>query len=70
MALHIKVTPILWENYKTKNFTNAKLLSELSFFERSIKGKIKQLSTKKLLQEQPFCKQSIKEPRIKKLKKL
>ena len=38
------------------------------FFEKPIKAKIKQLTTKKLLQEQPFYKQSIKKPRIKKLK--
>ena len=48
-----------------EEFTNAKLLP---FFEKPIKAKIKQLTTKKLLQEQPFYKQSIKKPRIKKLK--
>ena len=36
---------------RSKKFTNAKLLSELPFFE---KPKIKQLTTKKLLQEQLF----------------
>ena len=41
---------------------------ELPFFEKSIKAKIKQLSTKKLLKEQPFCKQPIKNPRVKKLR--
>ena len=40
-----------------EEFTNAKLLP---FFEKPIKAKIKQLTTKKLLQEQPFYKQSIK----------
>ena len=30
------------------------------FFEKTIKAKIKQLSTKKLLSEQPFYKQPIK----------
>ena len=44
-----------------------KLLSELPLFEKLIKDKIKQLTTKKLIQEQPFYKQSIKKPRIKKL---
>ena len=38
------------------------------FFEKPIKVKIKQLTTKKLLQEQPFYKQPIKKSRIKKLK--
>ena len=47
--------------------TNAKLLSELPFFQKPIKAKIKQLSTKKLLSEQPFYKQPIKKPYIKKL---
>ena len=51
-----------------KEFTNAKLLSELQFFEKPIKAKIKQLTTKKLLQEQPFYKQSIKNITLKKLK--
>ena len=45
---------------RIKEFTNAKLLSELPFFEKLIKVKIKQLTTKKLLQEQPFYRQSIK----------
>ena len=49
---------------RIKKFTNAKLLSELSFFEKPIKAKIKQL-TKKLLQEQPFHKQSIKNQALK-----
>ena len=49
---------------RIKKFTNAKLLSELSFFEKPIKAKIKQL-TKKLLQEQPFYKQSIKNQALK-----
>ena len=40
----------------------------LPFFEKTIKAKIKQLATKKLLQEQPFYKQPIKKPRIKELK--
>ena len=35
---------------------------------RTYKSQIKQLTTKKLLQEQPFYKQSIKKPQIKKLK--
>ena len=39
---------------RIKEFTNVKLLSELSFFEEPIKAKIKQLTTEKLLQEQPF----------------
>ena len=38
------------------------------FFEKSIKAKIKQLSTKKPLSEQPFYKQPIKNPSIKKLR--
>ena len=38
------------------------------FFEKSIKVKIKQLSTKKPLSEQPFYKQPIKNPSIKKLR--
>ena len=42
-----------------EEFTNAKLLP---FFEKPIKAKIKQLTTKKLLQEQPFYKQPIKNP--------
>ena len=50
---------------RIKEFTNAKLLSQLPFFEKSIKAKIKQLTTKKLLQEEPFYKQPIKKPRIK-----
>ena len=45
---------------KIKKVTNAKLLSELPFFEKPKKAKIKQLTTKKLLQEQPFYKQPIK----------
>ena len=32
---------------RVKKFTNAKLISELPFFEKSIKVKIKQLTTKK-----------------------
>ena len=52
---------------RIKTFTHAKLLSELSFFEKPIKAKIKQLSIKKLLSEQPFYKQPIKKPHIKKL---
>ena len=51
-----------------KEFTNAKLLSEIEFFEKPIIAKIKQLTNKKLLQEQPVYKQSIKKTRIKKLK--
>ena len=43
------------------------MLSELPFFEKLKKAKIKQLTTKKLLQEQPFYKQPIKKPCIKKL---
>ena len=50
---------------RIKEFTNAKLLSQLPFFEKSIKAKIKQLTTKKLLQEQPFYKQPIEKPLIK-----
>ena len=42
------------------------LLSELPFFEKPKKAKIKQLSIKKLLSEQPFYKQPIKKPRIEK----
>ena len=41
-------------------FTNAKLLSELQFFEKPIIAKIKQWTTKKLLPEQHVYKQSIK----------
>ena len=48
-------------------FTNTKLLPELPFFEKTIKAKIKQLTTKKLLQEQPCYKQFIKKPCVKKL---
>ena len=47
---------------------NAKLLSELPFFEKSIKATIKQLSTKKLLQKQPFYKQSTKKTILKRWK--
>ena len=43
------------------------MLSEVPFFEKLKKAKIKQLSIKKLLSEQPFYKQPIKKPRIKKL---
>ena len=39
---------------RIKEFTKAKLLSELAFFEKPIKAKIKQLSTKELLPKQPF----------------
>ena len=55
MASHIKTTSILQKTIKSriKKFTNAKL---------SIK-----ISIKKLLSEQPFYKQPIKKPRIKKL---
>ena len=42
------------EKPRVREFTNAKLSSELPFFEKPIKAKIKQLTTKKLLQEQPF----------------
>ena len=42
-------------------------MSELPFFEKPKKAKIKQLTTKKLLQEQPFYKQPLKKTRIKKL---
>ena len=42
---------------------NIKLLKQ-----KPIKAKIKQLTTQKLLQEQPFYKQPIKNPRIKKLR--
>ena len=52
---------------RVKKFTNAKLLSELPFFEKPIKAKIKQLSTKELLSKQPFYKQPIKKLRVKKL---
>ena len=47
--------------------TNAKLLSELLFFEKPKKTKIKQLTINKLPQEQPFYKQPIKKPGINKL---
>ena len=51
---------------RIKKFTNAKLLSfsGLPIFEKRIKAKIKQLSIKKLLSEQPFYNQPIKKPRI------
>ena len=54
---------------RIKKFTNAKLLSfsELLIFEKRIKAKIKQLSIKTLLSEQPFYNQPIKKSRIKKL---
>ena len=55
---------------RIKEFTNAKLLSELPFLEKPIKAKIKQLSTKKLLSKQPFNKKPIKKPCVKKLRKL
>ena len=48
---------------RIKEFTIAKLLSELPFFEKPIRTKIKQLSTKKLLSKQPFYKQPIKKPK-------
>ena len=44
------------------------MLSEVTYFGKPLKAKIKQSTTKKLLQEQPFDKKSIKTPRIKKLK--
>ena len=67
ISLPIKATSILWKNYKIriKKCTNAKLLSELPFFEKPKKAKIKQLSIKKLLSEQPFYKQPIKKLCIK-----
>ena len=43
------------------------MLSELPFFEKPIKAKTKQLSTKVLLRKQPFYKQSMKKPHVKKL---
>ena len=52
---------------RIKEFTNAKLLSELPFFEKPIKAKIKQLTTKELLSKQLFYKQPIKKPCVKKL---
>ena len=52
---------------RIKEFTNAKL-SELPFFEKPIKAKIKQLRIEKLLIEQPFYKQPIKNPHIRKLR--
>ena len=61
-------------NQKLKHLlsTNAKLpfyeFTELPFFEKLIETKIKQLTTKKLLEEQPFYKQPIKNPRVKKLR--
>ena len=64
MASHIKNSLKLLFCRKT----NAKLLSELWLFEKPIKAKIKQLTIKKLLKEQPFYKQFIKKPRIKKMK--
>ena len=47
---------------RIKKITNAKLWFELPFFEKPKKAKTKQLNktTKKLLQEQPFYKQPIK----------
>ena len=42
----------------------------MPFFKKSIKAKIKQLTTKKLLQQQSFYKQPIKIPPIKKIKEL
>ena len=71
MASHIKnllkQLPFYGKTIKSriKKFTNAKLLSELAFFEKPIK--IKQLHIKKLLSEQPFYKQPIKKLCIKKL---
>ena len=50
---------------RLKEFTNAKLLSELPFLEKSMKARIKQLTTNKLLQEQPFYKQPIKKQVLK-----
>ena len=41
------------------------LLKQLPFFEKPKKAKIKQLTTKKLLQEQPFYKQPIKNHMLK-----
>ena len=52
---------------RIKEFTNAKL-SELQFLEKPIKAKIKQLSTKEVLSKQPFYKQPIKIPSIRKLR--
>ena len=64
----LKQLPFYGETIKprVKEFTNAKLY-ELPFFEKPIKAKIKKLSIKKLLSEQPFYKQPIKKPHIKKL---
>ena len=47
----MKAIPILWETIKPRirEFTYAKLLSELPFFETSIKAKIKQIYFKTLL---------------------
>ena len=47
---------------RIKKITNAKLWSDLPFFGKPKKAKNKQLNktTKKLLQEQPFYKQPIK----------
>ena len=39
---------------RIKKFTNAKLLSELLFFEKPKKAKIKQLTTKKLHKNNHF----------------
>ena len=51
----LKQLPFYWRTINP-SIIKAKLLSELSFFEKFIKAKIKQLTTKKLLQEQPFYK--------------
>ena len=56
---------------KTKEFTNAKLLSnanyELPFFKKPIKAKIKQLTNEELYSEQPFYKQPKKKAKRKQL---
>ena len=52
---------------KNKEFINIKLLSELPFYEKPMKAKIKQLTNEKLLTEQPFCRQSIERQKYNKL---
>ena len=51
----------------SKEFSNIKLFSELPFYEKPIKAKIKQLTNEKLLTEQPFCRQPIERQKNNKL---
>ena len=55
-------------NQELKNLLMLSYYQSYQFLKKSMKAKIKQLTTKKILQERPFYKQSITKPRIKKIK--